>query len=170
MDRLTRYLAPSKRKLAAKGVTSVRSRVCNLADAAPGLTVDTLRDVLCKAFEAAYGPSETLAPDAFDPSAVDALRERYASWDWRFGKTPAFDVSLSERFDWGEVELLFTCRGGCVAEAHVYTDAMDDTFAERAGAALLGAAFTPDALAERAAMLGCSEGVQMAAWLRAQSL
>ena len=41
LDRLAKYLNPSKKKLAAKGVSSVRSRVVNLASLAP-VTVDAL--------------------------------------------------------------------------------------------------------------------------------
>ncbi|MBR4882870.1 MAG: lipoate--protein ligase family protein, partial [Bacteroidales bacterium] len=39
-ERLGRYLSPPKAKLEAKGVTSVRSRVVNLKELAPDLTID----------------------------------------------------------------------------------------------------------------------------------
>ena len=170
MDKLSRYLAPSEKKLAAKGVTSVRARVTNLADVAPGLTVPLLTDALMEAFGRAYGAYTQLMPDAFDRAAVAALTEKYASWDWRFGKTPAFDVSLCERFDWGELELLLACRHGCVDTAHVFTDAMDPALSERLSAALTGAPFTPAALSARVAAVPGPEARSLAVWLGQQSL
>ena len=43
MGRLQRYLKPDPRKLRAKGVASVRSRVCNLKELCPGLTAEAVR-------------------------------------------------------------------------------------------------------------------------------
>ena len=55
LNALGRYLRPAPDKLAAKGVQSVRSRVVNLAQLVPGLTVGSLAEALCDAFEAEYG-------------------------------------------------------------------------------------------------------------------
>ena len=38
LSRLANYLNPDKKKLAAKGITSVRSRVTNLTELLPGIT------------------------------------------------------------------------------------------------------------------------------------
>ena len=169
MDRLTRYLAPSPRKLAAKGVNSVRSRVKNLSTLSDALTVGSLRDALSDAFEAEYGEAAHLTPEDLDPAMIAEKRERYASWDWRFGKTPAFDVSIGERFPWGEIDLQLTCREGRVSGVNVFTDAMDETLAERLQANLIGAYYTAQALADRIERIAdMPEG--FADWMRVQAL
>ena len=54
MERVNRYLSPSRAKLAAKGVDSVRSRVVNLREFVPELTVDQLADALIDAMAEVY--------------------------------------------------------------------------------------------------------------------
>lgn len=54
LEMVQRYLSPSKAKLAAKGVDSVRSRVVNLREFLPDLTVERLSDALTAAFAAVY--------------------------------------------------------------------------------------------------------------------
>ena len=50
LDALGRYLNVSPEKLAARGVASVRSRVCNLRECAPGATVEAARRAMAAAF------------------------------------------------------------------------------------------------------------------------
>ncbi len=149
MERLGRYLAPSERKLQAKGVNSVRSRVCNLSAVEPRVTVPQMMDAMMEAFTAAYGTCVRIEEEALDRAAIDALNARYASWDWRFGKTPRFDAVLSNKFNWGEIELLLKCRHGRVECCTAYSDAMDAALPQRLERALKNAPFSPEALAAR---------------------
>ena len=54
MEMVQRYLSPSKAKLAAKGVDSVRSRVVNLREFVPDLTIPQLADALIAALAEVY--------------------------------------------------------------------------------------------------------------------
>ena len=53
-DRMSRYLSPSRAKLTAKGVESVRARVINLREQNPALTVDALKGAMIDAFSAVF--------------------------------------------------------------------------------------------------------------------
>lgn len=55
MAPLEKYLNVSPLKLQAKGVKSVRSRVVNLRDFQPDLTIGALRQALITAFGQVYG-------------------------------------------------------------------------------------------------------------------
>ncbi len=55
LDALGRYLNVSPEKLAARGVASVRSRVCNLRECAPGATVEAARRAMAAAFSTVCG-------------------------------------------------------------------------------------------------------------------
>lgn len=170
MAKLGRYLAPSPEKLKAKGVESVRARVCNLKDSAPAITIDLLKEAVKNAFIAQYGPSEPLAwEDALDPVQVSALREKYRSWEWTYGRTPRFDITLSTRFSWGQVELLLSLKDGRVSGAQCYTDAMDTELARRVGSLLTGCVLTPSALAGCFDSSTASEDVELAKWLASQA-
>lgn len=141
MERLARYLNPSPLKLRAKGVESARARVMNLSEAAPRLTPAALKELLRAAFERKYGSAEQVCACAFDAAALEAERARMASWDWRFGRTPAFDARFEARFEWGEVELLLKLREGRVEKCALHTDAMDANLPACMSAALSGVEF-----------------------------
>jgi len=168
-SRLGRYLAPSQMKLEAKGVKSVVSRVTNLGQHNPALTVETMKQALAKAFEEEYGPYEPHSWDLVDKAALETKRQTYASWDWKFGTTPAFNVSLENRFDFGCVELLLNVQNGVVASATCYTDAMDDMLAKRVEALLTGCAYGGGALCERLRAGGGVEEAAIAAFLAQQA-
>ena len=57
LEMVQRYLSPSKAKLAAKGVDSVRSRVVNLREFVPDLTIPQLADALIAALAEVYAGS-----------------------------------------------------------------------------------------------------------------
>ena len=57
LEMVQRYLSPSKAKLAAKGVDSVRSRVVNLREFVPTLTIPQLADALIAALAEVYAPT-----------------------------------------------------------------------------------------------------------------
>lgn len=63
LERVSRYLSPSRAKLAAKGVDSVRSRVVNLKELVPDLTVERLADALVDALLDVYAVGGA-APEA----------------------------------------------------------------------------------------------------------
>lgn len=135
--RLGQYLSPSVEKMRAKGVSSVHARVVNLNEYAPGLNREQLIDALCAAFRAVY--------DAPPPQYVDtqqaapaALYQKYSAWEWRLGASPAFETELSHRFAWGEFQLCLNSEQGRIANATVYSDAMDAELIERIRLALPG--------------------------------
>jgi Ser-tRNA(Ala) deacylase AlaX len=60
LGRLQNYLQVDPRKLKAKGVESVRSRVCNLSEFVPELDTDIMLKTIRTVFEAEYGAVEDL--------------------------------------------------------------------------------------------------------------
>ena len=150
--RLARYLTPSKAKLEAKGVPSVRSRVVNLKELCPTITIDSLKRALVAAFESVYGRKS--APRGLaeaDERRVAELREQYASWAWRYGQKLPFTCRVEGRFPWGGVELQLQIDEGVIRQAAVYSDDMDFAFPPALEKALTGCAFRRDALADRLA-------------------
>ena len=169
MARLGRYLAPSRQKLEAKGVASVRARVGNLKEHAPGITIPALKEALWAAFAREYGPAMKKPwQEVLDKGLIQRYEERNKSWEWNYGRTPRFDLSLEARFPWGGVELLLSLRNAMVQEVHCYTDANDPGLAARVQEALIGAPFAPPALADSLQKSGKAEDRELADWLRTQ--
>jgi len=123
LTRLQNYLNVDPRKLQAKGVKSVRSRVCNLREHCPALTVEAMLAALKDAYRLHYG--EYVELPHLDDAELAPYLEKQASDAWRLGATPRFDVEIENRFAWGNVQLLLTLRQGRVAEVHAYSDAID---------------------------------------------
>lgn len=165
MDQLSRYLAPSKEKLASKGVESVRARVTNLSNYNPSINIPTMQEALVTAFTMEYGKAQIFVEEEFHGEELDHLEEKYSSWDWRLGKSPEFDLTLENRFGWGEISLQLSFAGGLVAEAGVYSDAMDEEFIGRIVPAVRGCPMNASALAERIRGLNHPQGDELAQWL-----
>lgn len=130
MDKLSRYLRVSTEKIQAKGVKSVRSRVVNLTEFIPSLTIQTMAESLTRSFELNYGKADIIETgfDHFPHNRIKALYDKYASWDWLYGEAPAFDLEINDKFDWGEIQLHFQLEDGLIRRAAVYSDAMDEQF------------------------------------------
>ncbi|MFU1554036.1 lipoate--protein ligase A [Aeromonas sp. A04] len=151
LGRLANYLNPDPKKLAAKGISSVRSRVANLCELLPGIDHNQLSHALCEAFFAHYGErvlSEHISPSQLPdlPGFADTFA-RQRSWEWNFGHAPAFSHQLDERFGWGGVELHFDVEKGVIGRAQIFSDSLDpaplDALAER----LVGLAYRREVIA-----------------------
>ena len=55
---------------------------------------------------------------------VQELRDsKYATWEWNFGKSPAYDKKNRKHFDGGSVEVRLTVeRGGTIGDVIFYGD------------------------------------------------
>ena len=142
MTKLQNYLRPDSRKLQAKGVSSVRSRVCNLQEFTPAVTAKAMLTAIRKSFTETYGEITDFQPTPEELAAMMLYREKQASWEWRLGKTPGFDLELDTRFPWGGVQILLTAKNSTVTDAAVYSDVMDPELAEEVKAKLTGCRFS----------------------------
>ena len=150
MANLGKYLTPSKVKLESKGVASVRSRVINLTELRPSLTVAEMADAMVKAAETVYGLKASMLSEAdFDEAEIKKRYQRFSSFDWNYGKSVPCTFECARRFSWGEVTVQLLVKNGCCEDAAVYSDAMDAEFAAPLAAAFRSCRFTPDELCAR---------------------
>ena len=170
MDRLGRYLAPGKDKLRAKGIESVRSRVCNLSVLNPAIDIPGLTAALKDAFVEIYGPAEAMSVADLDAARLSELEAQYASWDFRMGRALPFDATLERRFDWGGLTLHLSLRQGVVTAAQVFSDAMDEAMIDRISPALVGLEYRNAALAGALRRLNHPQLNDAADWIEAEEL
>ncbi len=123
---LSRYLQPSVEKLQFKGVSSVRSRVINLKEIAPDLTVPALQESLRIAFEKEYG-QKAREISGLPIADIEQLTKKYASSSWKYGKGGDFSLSIGHRFSWGEIEIAMETKAGHISNVAVYSDAMNSS-------------------------------------------
>ena len=86
--------APVAGQIAGAAVASVRSPVVNLAALRPGLDLAAVETALTRRWSGNAAAVTPLAPDQPwpPPAEVAALRAEFATWEWRFGRTPEFTV------------------------------------------------------------------------------
>ncbi len=141
LTKLSNYLCVSKEKMRSKGIDSVRARVCNICELSSGLTVEAMRRLVIESFIEEYGAASEYAFDGMALAEVEERRERLASWEWRFGKTPQFDFETDKRFSFGDTQIYFNSRNGVIRETKVYSDCLDTELTTEIENALTGVHF-----------------------------
>lgn len=151
-EMMSRFLNVSGEKLKSKGVASVRSRVANLSEFCPDVTVEKMEGALREAFGEVYGcpvtefPTQRLEKEEIRRGAV-----RFASAKWKYGRKIPFQAGKEKRFSWGELQIWLDVDQGTVQNAEVFSDAMDETWIRQLKKALCGCRYEKQALALAAA-------------------
>lgn len=160
-NKLSGYLRPSKLKLSAKGITSVRSRVLNLAEEFP-VTVDGVRSAVVDSFINEYGYCRDritvrsaddvvrLYESGENPqydSTIEKLYAKHSSWEWRMGRSPVFDSVIEGKTPSFEFQMLFTVKNGVIRSYEFYTDSLDTGTVDGLGVSLEGVRFTREDIA-----------------------
>lgn len=158
LGRLQNYLQVDPRKMTAKGISSVKSRVCNLSDFSDAVTPDSMLAAIRPLYEQRYGDITEFPMTPELAAQIVPYYETHSSWQWRLGKTPAFDLELDPRFPWGGVQMLLTLKEGRIREMQVYSDAMDVELCGELTRRLTGCRCSSQALC---AALSCSDSEQI---------
>lgn len=144
-EKMQKYLTPSKAKLEAKGVKSVKSRIINLTEINPHLTCDKMREFFLEAFEEYYG----MRADVISGVSPDAYVEEFTNNIHLYGAQPPFTFLCQKRFPWGVADLRVNVKGGIIESAKLYTDAMDENLSSVVESALCGCTFNIGTVKER---------------------
>lgn len=128
-------------KFQSKSAKSVRSRIGNIR---PYLQEDmdlrTFWAYLKTALAGSGFHEEQLS--AVELEAVENLRkEKYATWEWNFGRSPHFDLTNKNRFPGGGLEVGIHVTGGCITEVAFFGDFLAISSLDDLTEALRGCAF-----------------------------
>jgi len=162
-------LHPDPEKIKAKGVASVRSRITNLKPLLPDdTTLEDFRKALLHAlFE--NEQMEVYILNDKDINAIAALKEnRYDTWAWNWGASPACDMTFSARVEGcGRIEFRFRVEKGYVAEAVLYGDFFSAGDPQTLARCFVGHPATPDGfkVAAEQSDISCISGLTKQALL-----
>lgn len=150
MAPLEKYLNVSPLKLQAKGVKSVRSRVANLRDYQPDLTIGQLAAALETAFGQVYGlPVKTLRQEDLDQQALAEGRARFSRPEWIYGDSRPLKFSREARFDWGLLRLDYDQQDRVITQAALWSDGLEADFLSQVPQLLRGCPLETEALRAR---------------------
>ena len=123
-SKLAGALSPRDIKFESHGVKSVRKRVTNIADHMnTPMTAGDFFDDLGRYFAAHIEDVEPYSLSAEDISSAERLAsEKYSSWKWNFGESPAYNMKRSRRYGFGMIDVLLSVERGEIGEARIYGD------------------------------------------------
>ncbi|MCI1287742.1 MAG: lipoate--protein ligase, partial [[Lactobacillus] timonensis] len=82
-----------------------------------------------------------------DKAAIQQLvKQRYANWDWVYGKSPEFTVKKRQHFDAGTIDARYQVEAGKIVAAHLYGDFFGTGDVNEVAQALVGLDYEPAAI------------------------
>jgi len=136
LEDLAEALNVSADKIQSKGIKSIRSRVANIRELlAEDMAVDEFREMLQRRLSDDYRSEEIRLTEEDLKQIEENARNKFASWDWTYGQSPAFNYRSEKRFPGGKVGVLIQVKDGLVKECKFYGDYLSivdtEDFAER---------------------------------------
>ncbi|MCD8123108.1 MAG: lipoate--protein ligase [Clostridiales bacterium] len=123
---MSRFLHPSRSKLASKGVDSVRSRVVNLSTLCPDITAEAMKQAMIQSFSQVYHlPVNRFHEGRLDRNKISRRTLYFDSREWKYGRRIPFTNRMETHFDWGEAEFTVQVNRGIIETALLSSDAME---------------------------------------------
>ncbi len=124
---MEKYLDVSRVKLEAKGVKSVKSRVCNLSEFDPRVTAADISEAIIKAFTARYPSAgcRAIKESGLPAAEIQRLTAEFADRNYVLGDDRHFGLRFERRYEWGVADVRLNIDGDVIEDARIYSDALD---------------------------------------------
>ncbi len=157
LSKIAEYLTPDKQKLQSKGIQSVASRVANLSTMCPKFTSDMFKQSIVTEFCRHYGttvPVTHLNEQSLgEEAALQQVYQELSSDAWRFGKTPTFTHTFSQRTGHGRFTFELNVIGGVISEVTIYSDSLSTSCVEQLTRLLTGCPYDTQQMLGKIALL-----------------
>lgn len=124
MGNLTKALNVKQEKIQSKGIKSIRSRVTNIIDYLPEEgSIQEFKELLLGYLFEEQGSIKEYKLTQEDIENVNQLvKEKYNTWEWNWGESPAFDIQKSNRFPIGLIDVRLNIAEGIITQCKIYGD------------------------------------------------
>ena len=111
-------------KFKDKAVKSVRSRVTNISShLKEPLDIEEFRNIIFRYMMEKYPDCEPYSYTETDIAAINSLRdEKYATWEWNFGRSPGYNVVNRIKTNGGFVETHLDVANGIIRHVRIFGD------------------------------------------------
>lgn len=153
MQDLSAALRINTAKYAGRAVQSVASRVTNIASHLPQpMSVEEFMDHLMA--QAVPNSAESKAvSDGFRPEETQKIlalaQAKYATWEWNFGKSPAYGFTRTTRTPGGLIEVHLDIGQGVIQAVKIFGDFFGLRPVDELSNSLIGCAHSEEALSVR---------------------
>lgn len=141
-SKMSGFLNVPPDKLEGKGVSSVRSRVVNLAELDENIDVFKVKEAILAVLEEKYGKIYPIKEP--DKKKVEAYYKKYSDREYLFGKNVKLDSRKYKRFSWGYADVNFTLSGGVIDDIEIFSDGINVDDIEKAKKELKGISVLED--------------------------
>ncbi|WP_214709918.1 MULTISPECIES: lipoate--protein ligase [unclassified Exiguobacterium] len=154
IEEVVNSLNVSEEKMRSKGIKSVRSRVANITEfLEEEMAMEDFVEALLHSIYDGQEPERYVLRDEDWEIVQDISKERYANWDWNFGKSPKFDVESKRRFPIGTIDVRLNVNKGTITEAKIYGDFFGVGDIQDVEQVLVGTRFERGAIREQLSQL-----------------
>ena len=124
IDEVVSALKVRKDKIESKGIKSIRSRVANISEfLEEPMTIEQFRlEVLKSIFEGEENIKYVELTEDDWANIHELSKERYANWDWNYGKSPKFNMQHSHRFPVGGIDVRLQVNKGIIEDVNIFGD------------------------------------------------
>ena len=124
IDTVVSALKVRKDKIESKGIKSIRSRVANISEfLEEPMTIEELRlEVLKSIFDGEENIKYKELTEEDWANIHELSKERYANWDWNYGKSPKFNMQHSHRFPVGSIDVRLQVNKGMIEDIAIFGD------------------------------------------------
>lgn len=111
-------------KFSDKAVKSVRARVTNVSEhLKEPVSLPRFVELVRSKVHSLYPEIRDYAYSPADISAIEQLvKDKYATWDWNFGKSPRYNLAHEFRCKAGMIELYLQVNKGIIEEISIFGD------------------------------------------------
>lgn len=144
-------LRPKQAKMESKGIKSVRSRVANITEFMPSNCPDILefRQAIIHGVFKGGEINEYKLKDKDWHGVAELAQARYQTWDWNYGKSPAFGLKRETRYPGGGIDALLDVERGVIRHVKFYGDFFGQHDISILENLLEGVEYRPEAIRER---------------------
>ncbi|MHA6258304.1 lipoate--protein ligase [Sporosarcina sp. CAU 1771] len=150
IEEVVSALKVRKDKIESKGIKSIRSRVANISEfLEEPMTIEEFRhNILVSIFENEENIQYLELTDEDWTKIHELSRERYANWDWNYGKSPKFNMQHTHRFPVGGIDVHLEVNKGNIEDVKIFGDFFGVGDVEVIEGILKGVQYDKQAIAE----------------------
>ncbi|WP_373484094.1 lipoate--protein ligase [Acetobacterium sp.] len=157
-EQMVKCLTVDDYKIISKGIKSVKERVTNISEhLTKPIDTDTFRKLMVESIM--QGSKAEYKLTAADLDRINVIaREKFASWEWNYGKSPKFNITRTGRFDGGKMEFKLDVNNGKIIDCTIYGDFFGTMDIKVLCDALIGIAYEKESIKKAIAAGGIKQG------------
>jgi len=123
LDVLEKVLKINIDKIQSKSIKSIRNRVTNISDyLIQKIDMQAFKNILLKYLFKGEEPIQYHLTEEDLEEVNRLVKDKYATWDWNYSKSPNYSLFNSSRFSGGKIECYLDVKNGIIKNSKIHGD------------------------------------------------